>query len=329
MKTINKHNYEVFFLDFIEGNLSESQIKDLNEFLSENPELKEELESFEDITLKTDTVEYKQKDKLIKQTQSQFFEITQFEYLAVADSEKDITAAEKAELKKELNNNTEKLDEYNVIKKSKLSADKSITYPFKKKLKRNVMPIYLRVGSYAAAAVIALLLVLNQTVLKNDVTNKNGLQLASLDNINKLTAAKKIIETPEIHQNTKQEVINSHNQTNKLTNNKLLAFNDDEPHNKVNSYEELKVSIPDLKHEALVLNSQNAELKSVYSNLEIASGNIQKKENLWQYAEAGVDIWKKVSSSDFEMNNKYKEDGSIEKLNLYASNFKVSRTFNK
>ena len=120
--------------------------------------------------------------------------------------------------------------------------------------------------------------------------------------------------------------MNSHNQTNKLTNNKLLAFNDDEPHNKVNSYEELNVSIPDLKHEALILNTQNTELKSNYSNSNYASVSSQKKENLWQYAEAGVDLWKKMSSSDFEMNNKYKEDGSIEKLNLYASNFKVSRS---
>ncbi|NEN24116.1 hypothetical protein G3O08_11450 [Cryomorpha ignava] len=51
MERINIHNYEAFFLDFAEGNLTESQLVELNNFLDENPDLKSELESFEIVEL--------------------------------------------------------------------------------------------------------------------------------------------------------------------------------------------------------------------------------------------------------------------------------------
>lgn len=51
---INKENYEAWFLDFAEGTLSDSQIEELNEFLSMNPELKAELDAFEIIPLQPD-----------------------------------------------------------------------------------------------------------------------------------------------------------------------------------------------------------------------------------------------------------------------------------
>jgi len=47
MEKINRHNYEAYFLDFSEGNLSSRQIAELEEFLDENPELRAELDEFE------------------------------------------------------------------------------------------------------------------------------------------------------------------------------------------------------------------------------------------------------------------------------------------
>ncbi len=51
MEKINRHNYEAYFLDFAEGNLSAMQIIDLEDFLRENPELRSELDDFEIIEL--------------------------------------------------------------------------------------------------------------------------------------------------------------------------------------------------------------------------------------------------------------------------------------
>jgi len=328
LKKINKHNYEAFFLDYIEGNLSELQISDLNKFLSENPRLKDELDGFEEIKLQADNIEYKQKEKLIKQTQSQFFEITQFEYLAIAETENDISKKEKIELQNEINENSNKLDEYTLIKKTKLSPNNEIVFPYKNKLIKREKLFYLKPSYYAAAAVIALLLVLNQIYFKTDISNKCGNRPISLAKNNKKASHKTLTNNTK-ETNPKQEVINSHNQTNKQKSNKLLAFNDNEPHENINSYKEITIQIPEMKREALILNNPKSEIQQHRTNLILAQNKSQKKETIWQYAETGVNIWKKVSSSDFEMNNKYKKDGSIEKLNLYASNFKISKTFNK
>lgn len=51
MDKINRNNYEAFFLDFAEGNLSENQLVELNIFLAENPDLRAELEAFEIVEL--------------------------------------------------------------------------------------------------------------------------------------------------------------------------------------------------------------------------------------------------------------------------------------
>ncbi|MCF6366379.1 MAG: hypothetical protein L3J35_09265 [Bacteroidales bacterium] len=332
MKTINKHNYEAFFLDFIEGNLSESQIKDLNKFLTGNPDLKDELESFENIILKAETVEYTQKENLIKQTQSQFFEITQFEYLAIADTEDDNTKAEKLELHKELNKNPCKIKEFKLIKNTKLLPDNNNIYPYKTQLIKRTVSFYVKVSSYVAAAVITLLLMLNQFYSNTNNSNSFGKQSISIAVNNKKAFendSEKIITNNTIKEK-EQEVINSHNQTNKQNqSNNLLAFNDNEPHATENLYNEITVQIPEIKHEALILNKIKPEIEISQINTTFAENGKKKKEILWRYAETGVNIWKKVSSSDFEMNNKYKKDGSIEKLNLYASNFKISKTFNK
>jgi hypothetical protein len=52
MERITRHNYEAFFLDFIEGNLSEAQENGLKQFLKENPDLANELEDFESVSIK-------------------------------------------------------------------------------------------------------------------------------------------------------------------------------------------------------------------------------------------------------------------------------------
>lgn len=65
---INKDNYEAYFLDFIEGNISEKDREDLERFLKENPCLTNELDSYDkDLVLTPDeTITYNDKTKLKK-----------------------------------------------------------------------------------------------------------------------------------------------------------------------------------------------------------------------------------------------------------------------
>ena len=45
MEQLNIHNYEAFYLDFLEGNLNEEETSQLFCFLDENPSLKIEVEN--------------------------------------------------------------------------------------------------------------------------------------------------------------------------------------------------------------------------------------------------------------------------------------------
>jgi hypothetical protein len=52
MEKITRHNYESFFLDYLEGELSDELKMELEVFLAENPDLAAELEDFESVSLK-------------------------------------------------------------------------------------------------------------------------------------------------------------------------------------------------------------------------------------------------------------------------------------
>ncbi|MCZ4408766.1 hypothetical protein O3Q51_08105 [Cryomorphaceae bacterium 1068] len=55
MEKITRHNYEAFFLDYLEGNLSEELNTELQAFLSQNPDLASELEEFENVSLEPES----------------------------------------------------------------------------------------------------------------------------------------------------------------------------------------------------------------------------------------------------------------------------------
>lgn len=57
MEKITRHNYEAFFLDYLEGNLSEAQKAELSVFLKEHPDLAEEIDDFELVSLKPEPAE--------------------------------------------------------------------------------------------------------------------------------------------------------------------------------------------------------------------------------------------------------------------------------
>lgn len=66
--SINKDNYEAWFLDFAEGTLSPAEIDELNDFLQSHPHLASELEEFQLIPLQPDTsVIYNNKKALKKE----------------------------------------------------------------------------------------------------------------------------------------------------------------------------------------------------------------------------------------------------------------------
>jgi hypothetical protein len=64
MVLITRHNYEAYLLDYIEGNLSEQDTAGLMRFLDQNPELKQDLDDFDWVTLADNDNNFEGKDDL-------------------------------------------------------------------------------------------------------------------------------------------------------------------------------------------------------------------------------------------------------------------------
>ncbi len=143
---INHSNYEAWLLDYIEGNLSGLDEDLLLEYLKQHPELCSEIDDLKPATLMPPTnSSYRAKNSLKKG-------ITGDETI-IAFTEGILSKPEESELQVSLTENREAAELFDIYSQCKLSDDGS-EYPFKNKLKKNVvlMPLALSV----AAAVILL-----------------------------------------------------------------------------------------------------------------------------------------------------------------------------
>lgn len=132
---INKNNYEAFFLDYHEGNLSPQQVADLLLFIEQHPELREEFESFENLTLNDLTsVSFEDKSILKKE-----ITIQNKEDYFIRSIENTLNPAEKNLLNDFIKQHPQFLTDLELFQKTKLAADPSIVFENKDSLKRNAV----------------------------------------------------------------------------------------------------------------------------------------------------------------------------------------------
>jgi len=161
MNKINRNNYESYFLDFLDRNITPRDKEQLMLFLEANQDLKEELYSFEPIGIKNEKSIYPEKVTLKKQ--SVFIDNTtgNFDYLCIARIEGDLSEKESKEFDEFISHDKSKQVEFNRFLSSRLKPEDSITFFDKKSLKRNITPFSRRRLLYpfvsAAASVIVLL----------------------------------------------------------------------------------------------------------------------------------------------------------------------------
>ncbi len=177
---INRNNYEAFFLDYHEGNLSDELKKELFAFLDSNLELKEEFENFEIISLVAQSEEtFSGKEKLKKGT------ITIYNYKTwfVAYEENDLNADEKKEVERFIEINPGYKPELEILKQTRILPDYTIRLANKSSLKkgRALIPMWVRV---AAAACLTMVL-LSYLFISS---NRNEKQFADGKNANNIAA---------------------------------------------------------------------------------------------------------------------------------------------
>jgi hypothetical protein len=165
MKTaINRNNYEAWFLDYHEHQLSPQQLGELRNFLLLNPDLKEEFDEFEMITLRPDdSLKFTDKSSLKKPSLIPVGQVTEenYETHLVAYLEGDLDGESSEDVDLFLKANPSIAKEYRAYEAARIFPDLTIRYPGKESLKRSpVLHAFSRAMYYpmAAAASLALLL---------------------------------------------------------------------------------------------------------------------------------------------------------------------------
>ena len=161
---IDRNNYEAYFLDYRENNLLPEQVAELMVFLEQNPDMKEEFNSFENITLiPEDEIRFGQKDILKKKVIKPAGKINRdnYENFFIAKLEGDISEEESLELKDFFSLNPYLKLEYNLFKSTVLVPDKKVIYKNKNSLKKTgFFVVYRRQIIYTLSAAASVLIFL-------------------------------------------------------------------------------------------------------------------------------------------------------------------------
>ena len=156
---IERSKYEIWLIDWLDGNLSEIQVEQLQHFLSENPDLMEEFDELSLFNLKPTEKSFPNKNQLQKTTAN--LSGSQLEYLSVAYLEKDLSHDEQTELKENIELDPEKKKLFELIQKMRLSPV-SLSYKHRKRLIRRTFAgnvIRLSLVGLSAAAIISLVII--------------------------------------------------------------------------------------------------------------------------------------------------------------------------
>lgn len=178
--TITRDNYEPYFLDFLDGNLKEDQIDQFLDFLELNPDLKEELQLLENMTLPEEQIEFSGKGNLYK-SDSDFNAAA--ESKMIASLEGDLDNDEQKAFESWLVNHPELKKEYELFSKIRLTPDPTIKFPEKKKLYRKSGNQIILTWVARAAAVIVLFWGINSLFQNKDTRplQNSSKEVASLN----------------------------------------------------------------------------------------------------------------------------------------------------
>jgi len=124
---ITRSNYEEFFIDYIEGKLSEGLTNEFELFLNQNPDLKVELEQFEILKITPTEDKFVEKDNLKKSIKFELLDHSKFEELCISKIEGELSILQVDSFNECINTFPDKKIEYELFTKSKIVFDSSLT----------------------------------------------------------------------------------------------------------------------------------------------------------------------------------------------------------
>lgn len=192
MQTINRNNYEEFFLLYVDGELDAAQQHAVENFVQQNPDLTVELEMLVHTKLIPENISFNNKEGLLR-TEGHNINETNYEEFFLLYIDNELSAAKREEVEKYVLQHPKLQDEFITLKQAVL-APEIISYGNKEDLyrteKRRI--VYLKTLYWAAAAVFIGLCGVGIWMMQS--TNSN--------NIRQPVAVNKPAQTKQPTQNT-------------------------------------------------------------------------------------------------------------------------------
>ena len=160
---INQDNYEQYFLDHAEGNLSPEMERELSDFLESNPDLKPLLDAFDPSPLQTEEIRNEALKRKLKRRlhPTQRISETNIDEWMIGSVEGLLSEMEEEELKEFLALNPAYAYDLKLFGLTRLVPDPAITFTRKRELKKRglILPVYRLAWLMPAAAAVILLFI--------------------------------------------------------------------------------------------------------------------------------------------------------------------------
>ena len=156
---INRENYEAYFLDYYEGNLTESRAEELMDFLAQHPDLREEFESFELVFLPDDLKMVMPGKDQIKKPENTRPGSHSLDKQMIAYFEGDLDEESSSTLLAAVAKDPSLQKDFALFSKTRLQPEKGVVFAGKSGLKRYTIGVFMpAIERFAvAAAIIAFL----------------------------------------------------------------------------------------------------------------------------------------------------------------------------
>ncbi|MGB3948182.1 MAG: hypothetical protein WBM13_09360 [Bacteroidia bacterium] len=363
--TINKNNYEAYFLDYHEENLSAEEVAELLLFVELHPQLKEAFEAFEPICIDgIETIELKNKASfkkvVLSDNTTSGYVLSEMDYLFISNIEKVITTEEKQKLELLLKNNHNFKKQENLYSHTLLKPDVKLILKNKQQLKKKTTTLVPFYYSIAVAASIALLIgifyfnnssnneiitiaetkqkpaiisnnIVNTTITTNQTNQKKSSTIRKIKTkkrIIKVTNEKEITPVVEINTTTLVTQIKIEEQLN--TNYIPETIATDVVADKKNIEHNNVTKVPTQVNEYLSIKEFTAQkIKETILNdqTDIPKNKNNKKLNGWDIAQFVTKNIKKITGRNIvELTPHYNDNGNITSYAIKAGKLELSKS---
>lgn len=172
---IDRHNYEEFFLLYVDNELTVEQKKSVDEFVQQNPDLAIELEILQQTTLTADeSVVFDGKEMLFKKETSSVINLSNYEEYLISYIDNELTDAERIAFFNFVTEHPQVKEELAIYQQTKLQPETEIVFENKQVLYRKEEKVKVITMQWWKIAVAAAVLVAAGITTIKVINNNNN-----------------------------------------------------------------------------------------------------------------------------------------------------------